>query len=338
MDWVHDIQQNKPSPIYLFYGAEGFLIEQSIKWMQKKLAPSDPDPSWTTSIDLSQTSVTSLLEEASMPSLLGNRRLILGTNAFFFSANTDKNAPDHNIEKLIKYIKSPIIHNVLVFTLNEAKLDKRTRLVKEMNNYICQVEFKPFSDQRLREWIIKQFDSQGCTINSDAVEEMISRVGNNLYRLKQEAFKLCTFIGEPSIISKDVILKLVTKTPESDIFKFIDLVAKKQLGEALKTWYDLTKSGTDPISGLALLIRQFRLILMCKLLAEQGNQVDYIAKELKVHIYPAKLAVNISKSFSAASLKSILKNILDIDFKVKSGMLDKRIAIEKSLFNWCLDG
>ncbi|TGV00104.1 DNA polymerase III subunit delta, partial [Mesorhizobium sp. M00.F.Ca.ET.186.01.1.1] len=84
----------------------------------------------------------------------------------------------------------------------------------------------------------------------------------------------------------------------------------------------------EPIKLIALLARQFRMLLHVKQLAPRGYSQQQMAGMIKMHPYAVKKAMEQARHFSEDSLKKLLHILAEEDFRMKSGQVDKRLALE----------
>ena len=143
-----------------------------------------------------------------------------------------------------------------------------------------------------------------------------------------EINKLAIHVGNEGIIDHYVIEQMVAKTIEQDIFALINYIISKQTDKAMELLSELLKKKEEPIKIIALVARQVRIMYQVKELTEMGYQQKQIAGQLKLHPYVVKLAGQQGGRFSSKQLLSLLEQLADADYQIKSGQKDKRLAIE----------
>ena len=124
--------------------------------------------------------------------------------------------------------------------------------------------------------------------------------------------------GQP--ITIDVVRTLVPRTLESNVFELTDAVMKKQIDKAVQIYQDLILMKHEPIALHALIVSQFRLIIQSKLLNQQGYLEANIAKELGVHPYRVKLALQSGRRTQLKQLVSFYDELIEVDFHMKTGI------------------
>ncbi|MBA4493105.1 DNA polymerase III subunit delta [Paenactinomyces guangxiensis] len=328
---LQEIKKQNVRPVYFFYGSETFLIEETVEWMRNQLMPGEDQFGNVTTLDLEEVPVQILVQEAETPPFFGDRRLIIGKNAGFLSTAKKRGGVDHKPETLLSYLEQPLASNVVILVAPSDQLDKRKKVVKALEKQAYTMKFEPLKGSELLHWLQKRLKQMGVDIEKEALRELVQLAGTDLRLLYQECVKLATFVGKGGTVTPSVVSELVPRTLEHDVFKLTDSIARRKIDEAFSIWYDLLYQREEPVRILALITRQFRLMLQVKILARQGMSEKEMASHLKVHPYPVKLALRQSAAFSEEALRSLLARAIAADQEMKSGKIDKVLAVERLL-------
>ena len=313
-----EITEGDLSPIYLFYGAESYLIERMYHFIRERVVPIDDQEMNVVEMDLEEIPVEALIQEAETPPFFGERRLIIGKGAWFLTAAKGKSKVEHNLEELLRYVMSPLSSSVVILIVPGEKLDKRKKVVKELEKRWRSLCFEPLAGKELTTWVANCIKEKGVRTKPEAVSRLIALVGSDLRTLHNECAKLATYVGRDGIVTLEMVDQLVPRTLEQDVFKLTDHVARRKTDQALAVFYDLLQNREEPIRILALIIRQFRILLQVRVLAGQGKSEREIASILGLHPYPVKLAYRQGKSFSEKSLRLFLRRAIEADQGIKS--------------------
>ncbi len=319
------------SSINLYYGLESFLMEEACLKLSEQV-PKDEREWNLLTLDLEEVPVEQVIQEAEMPSFFGGTRLILAKNATFFTTAKPKKELNYNLDALLTYIAQPAETSSIVFTVTSDKLDKRKKLVKQMEKFASVIKFDPLKGQALLKWVTDRFRSHKVKISREVCIIFIQTVGANLRLLDQECKKLALYVGERGVVTEEAIYNLIPRTLGDNVFQLTEKIAEQKTSEAWQIWEDLLAQKEEPIKILALITRQFRLLYQTKVLSARGLPASEIAKQLGVHPYPIKLAYSQSAAFSEERLRSLLAMAIAADQEIKSGKMDKVLAIERILF------
>ncbi|SDC73634.1 DNA polymerase III, delta subunit [Melghirimyces thermohalophilus] len=329
---LQEIRAGQIAPVYLFYGTETFLMEEALNHLEEQVLTSAENRDWNhTVLDLEEVPVQALVQEAETPSFFGDRRLVVGKNAWFLTAarGREKQKLEHRPEELLQYAKQPLESNVLVIMVPAEKLDARKKVVKELKKQVREGVFQPLDSRGLHRWVADRLKQTGADIHPDTADILIRQVGADLRLLDMEARKLALYASSSGTIRPETVTELVPRTLEQDVFKLVDRVARRKNGEAMAVFRDLLENREEPIRILALLIRQFRIMLQVKGLAAKGMSEREIASQLKLHPYPVKLALQQGKSYPEKNLRRLLYQAIETDQAIKSGRLEKTLAVER---------
>ncbi|MCF6092873.1 DNA polymerase III subunit delta [Microaerobacter geothermalis] len=323
-----EIKKGIYKPLYVFFGTETFLMKELTQYMKERmLDPSILDFNFQ-QYDLRETPFSFVLEDAQTPPFFGDRKLLVANGAYFLTGNKEFHMSDEESEKMMDFIADPPPFTSLILQVETNKLDERKKIVKRLKKDNLLILFEPLKDQELIRWIYKKAQELCVKIDEPAVEELILRLGNSLNFIYNELKKMATYVEKEGIITKDVVSLMVSRTMEHDVFALIDRISQVKLEEALSIFYDLLKHNEEPIKMIALLARQFRIILQVKLLQEKGYSQNQMASLIKVHPYAIKLAGNFGRKFTSSALEEILNDLAELDYKMKSGQMDKILGLE----------
>ncbi|MGD9676790.1 MAG: DNA polymerase III subunit delta [Vulcanibacillus sp.] len=320
------------SSTYLFYGTENYLIQEQINNIIKSLIPIDDRDFNLIYYDLSDTSLEEVINEAEMPPFVSNHKLIIAKNAFFFTGQRNTKDIEHNTKDLELYLDHPAEYSTIIFWVNYEKLDERKRIVKLIKEKGNIKEFLPLSNMVLVEWVKKKAAIESANMSEEAAQLLISIVGQELQLLSLEINKMAIYVGKNGLIDNNVVNLLTSRALEKNIFSLIESVADLKIEKAFQIFYDLLKNKEEPIKILALFARQFRIIMKTKELHRIGYSEKQISSQLILHPYVTKIAVKQSEKFNEEQLRKILMRLAEIDYEIKSGQMDKILAIEMFMF------
>lgn len=301
--------------IYLLYGTLDVLITDYIQKIISKYKIDDLNISKYNAND----NLEDIIEDANTISLFGDKKLIIINNDNLFVGKKSVNTT--NLEN---HIINSNPNTILIFIVNEEKLDTRRKLYKNIQTKGKIIEFNKITN--INTYIKKIFD--GYTITGDSINLLIKRVGSDLNHLKNEIEKIKVYKIDDKIISEKDIIDCTMEKVDINIFNFIDSIVKKNKSETIKIYKELLKIGEEPIKIIVLLGNQFRLMYQAKLFTNKGYSEDDIASLLQVKRYPVHLAIQKSYRYSKEILIDNLEHLADLDIKIKSGEIDKNLALE----------
>lgn len=307
--------------IYLLYGTNEFLIKKEIKKIITENKIENIDIS---NYNLENDLLDNILDDASMNSLFNNQKLIIVENAYIFTGTTKKKGLEHNIELLLKYITDPNPDCILIFFINEEKIDERKKIVKLIKEHGKVIEFNKLKD--IDNFVKKELDDY--KMDNATIRTFINFVGDNLAIITSEIEKLKLYKDTDKIITKDDIYNVCSELLDVDMNELTNSIVLKNMKTALKIYEGLIKQGEEPLQIIIRLANQFRIIYQVKELSKKGYSNKDITNILGIHPYRIQKAMEISYSFPSKKLLSYMKRLAEIDEGIKLGTIDKNIALE----------
>lgn len=301
--------------IYLIYGTDDYLRNKEVKKITSLF-----DQTSINKFDLNQDSLKIVLDDADTNSLFSNSKVLIINNSFIFSAK--KNDIEHDLSELEKYFTNPNPDATLIFILDYEKLDERKKITKRVKEIGKIIVCNPLKDIKP---IVKEMFGN-LKISNSSIELLISRVGTNLSLIEKEVCKLKSYVS--SEVTDEDILNVTSKNSEPDIFAFIEAIVNKDIKKSYLIYQDLIVVNEEAIKVIVMLSNQFRLIYQSKLLLERGFDLDHIASTLDIHPYRVKLAIQNGRKYEAHVLLDFIRELADMDYKIKIGEVDKNLAFE----------
>ncbi|PLT30944.1 DNA polymerase III subunit delta [Peribacillus deserti] len=327
MDIWRSIEKKQFAPVYLLYGTEAFLINET-KQMLTKHVLSEEEVDFNLSVfDLEETPIEAALEDVETLPFLGERKLVFLQNAFFLTAEKNKSKVEHDVSRLEAYLADPAPYSIVAIAAPYEKLDDRKKITKELKRKAAVLEAKKLNEQDLRIWLRERAAAAGVQIHEEAISLLIEISGTNLMLLANEMEKLSLY-AEEKLIDAQMVEMLVAKSFEQNIFTLIDKILQRKVEPALSIYYELLRQNEEPIKILAVMAGQIRMLYQVKELARQGYGQQKIASVLKVHPYRVKLAMEKAGRFSEKELMRLIYQLAEADYQIKTGQAEKRLAIE----------
>ena len=328
LDVWKQLKKKQFAPLYVLYGSEEFIIKETISKIVENALEDDEAEFNIATFDLEETPLSFALEEAETFPFIGERKLIILHNPVFLTAEKTKEKVEHNIEQLLSYLENPSPFSIVVFVAPYEKLDERKKITKQLKKYAMVVEASKLKEQELERWVSEQAAFQGVGIEREAVSELLSTVGQNLMLLANEISKMALYAYEEKMITVETVSQLAVKSLEQNIFTLIDFIMNRRSAEAIELLQSLLRQNEEPIKILALMASQIRIMYVSKGLAKEGYGQQKIASHLKIHPYRVKLALEKAQYFQEQELMTMLNNIAEADYKMKTGQMDKVLLLE----------
>jgi DNA polymerase III subunit delta len=192
-------------------------------------------------------------------------------------------------------------------------------------------EFEELDVSKIKDFIKAKLLENNFKIEPTALTQLINAVNNDFWRLKYELDKLIVFKIREKIITKDDVEKLVRLEVDSDIFKTIDAIAKKDKKKAIQLVHLHLERGDSAPYIFSMIAFQFRNMLIIKDKMDKNTNISQfqLKKELKgINPFVLQKSLWLIKDFNSSQLEKIYKKIFQMDLSVKNGKMQPEEALE----------
>mgnify|MGYP001586958875 CR=1 FL=1 len=297
-------------------------LKELIKKFQKEIDPSNLNIFF---LEGEKIDINKLEQAILSQGFLAKKRMVVIKNLF-------SQCKDDKILKKILNILNQENENILIFwegtkidqKINNIKKEIFEKLKKEKYSY----EFFLLTGIKMRDWVKKRIENQRTKIENQALENLIVRVGNDLWRMSNEIDKLCAFKFEKIIAQKDLDL-LITDKINENIFNLVDAIGNKNKTLALKLINDQLETNSSAYYLLSMIARQFKILLQIKDLSLNNQNLS----QLKLHPFVIQKASNQAKKYSFEQLKNIYRQLLEIDIKLKTNQIKPIVLFDLFIIN-----
>ncbi len=326
-----ELKQEKLHSIYLLYGEETYLLENAVKKIKKIFGDLILGINY---IQINETNVNGLISDIETPAFGYDKKLIIVKNSNILKKEKKSNTDLQ--KKISEYIKENIKTidqtTVLIFIEEELIKCDLTNTIQELGE-VCNFErLKPIELKKRLKTICNMYQ---VNIDENTLQYFIETCGTNMQVLINEIRKLIEYEGKNGTIKKEDIDKLSIKELESRIFDLTDNLGKRDITKVLEMLKELLYN-KEPIQKiLVTLYNHLKKLYMAKL-AEKYNR--NIAECLKLKPNQMFLVTKYKKQsefFKEKELRKILKELIDLDYNYKNGLIDINIGLEAILCRYC---
>lgn len=338
------VKKPQVAPAYLFLGPEPYMRRLCREALLESLLPGDRRADGFTMVDLSETKLTAVLDDARSLSLFASERVLwvmsaetaLPRRLTAASSEEDEEEGVSPIGLLAAYIKAPTPGTVMVFECSRYDFsgDDRTKLERVAKFYEVipdVVEFRPFAPEAVRSLaqdLARQYKLQ---MGTQELALLLDAVGSDASRLVAEMEKLFLYVGTSRNVTAEDIRRLVPNASETTIFMLVNALGRKDRPGALKSLDLLVRDGEYLPLALTFLGTQFRLALAAKEANIRNPQqaVGYFSKQ-GVRVWPDRAAqlMRTAETFTQNQLQNALKLIYDADKGLRDTRPDDRVIME----------
>lgn len=214
------------------------------------------------------------------------------------------------------------VTNIIIFYEANQKLG-RSGLAKILKKIDMCYEFEPLQGFALNKWIRNEVRNNNGRIDEEAIKELASLLGNDLWVISSEIKKLIAYADDERIL-KSMVNNLVQGIFDDSIFSLVDAIGQRNKQKSLMLLNQQLTSGHHEMYILSMLVRQFRIILGVKEMAMQQKTKKEISLFLGVHPFVVQKSISQARNYSFEQLHNIYHMLLGIDVKFKRGVLKEK--------------
>ena len=246
-----------------------------------------------------------------------------------------------------------------------ASADARKRLFKLFQERGQVLDFKtadkgPQANLTARAFLALSLKKRNLTVKAAVGERLCSAYGHELGLLERELEKLEAWAYPRTEITDADIAAVGGPRPEDDVFKLLDALGRRDLGESLRLQRRFLRQ--DPQASFEILYRlvgEVRRLLLMRALLDEGHVAaraagDYnsfkmqthpkLAKELppalaalvkRSHAFPLFQALSRAKAFDKAQLRELVQGLAEADVQIKTGAAEARAVLESLCLRLC---
>ena len=319
------LNDNRLSPVYLFTGPEEYVKREALEALRAKLLP----PGLETLNDITLEGVTAqqITDAAETMPMMCDRRIVTVRDWAPLLPAKAKNE-DADVAWMQKWLDNPPDSCVLVFYMR-TEPDGRKKMSSLLKKKAEVVSFEPLSDAELTRWCAGRLKPAGKKIGGGALTRLTYMAGRELTRLSGELDKLSAYLGdERSEITEADVEAIVSPSLEYNVFELLNQLLSGDIQRGQETINSLLQGGQSPVGLLSMLTRQVRQLAHMKCALDEGQPVQAVQEQLKLHPYAAKQTARQCARLSADWLTGLYEGCVASDYAVKSGRLRDRDALD----------
>lgn len=298
--------------IILLHGSDQYQIGEKIKEIISGYKKKNPS-----GINLlflkENTSFKRIRDEGSQVAMFQEKKLIIGKDLILKREEDFLNNLDY-------FLKSD---NVFLFQEGEKVKEEVLKKLEREGALIQKME--KLTGEKKRKWFLKEIEKRGGKIKKDALERLITSVGDDLFRGINEIEKLVNFKDKGEIEKEDVFL-MVQGREEVDIFKAIDFLGEGRKDLALNFFSNHLKRGDTPLYLISMINYQVRNLIILKILSKDLSKGEAVEKS-KLHPFVAKKSYHQAQNFTLSKLKKIYHKLWEVDLEIKTGGMEGEVGL-----------
>lgn len=294
-----EIESGKVKGFYLVCGEEKFLVHRVARRLALAFTSCESlDDENVRILEGEDATVGAVLRELLTNSFkttfCGRHAIIVINPPFVEVAASDSHGrakkvraqQPNGLSRLIVALKHSIpSHSILIVAI-DAPLSEEHPLVQFAFDFGAAIFLGKLKRAELPYFVESISKRLGIQIDKDGVDELLIRVGDDLWQISSEIEKLACYVGERLRVTVEDVREIVPSIA-GDIFKLIGLLANGDVNGA-RSMMSLLVSREPLAKIIQTLARQYRLLLQARWLIDSGAitraQLELWSQNLQEHL------------------------------------------------------
>ncbi len=358
--FLAEISGTNLRPGYVLAGDEAFLYQRCRAGVLSALAPADQRDFCLHDLDLGDTSIFDVLDQAQTPSLMAPFQVFFVRNLKTLYGRGSKKDEFAAIDA---YFRRPNPQAVVLFVADHLSIptdlrrmdlqdkERFERIRETLGDWCGMVELARVEEGDAVRWLGEAAVSRSVTIDADAARELVDALGADMMLISSEFEKLTLYaqgklmllppvpdaagIRPPKITLGDVET-MVLAAKQRSLYELTDAISRRDRPQALALLHGLLNAsdgGEDSAIGhLYMLARTFRqmLIILEKNVRDSRAIWSVLWQGFRMPPFAADDLIRQARRYKSRSdLTRALRQIARADLEIRSSPADKRLVLER---------
>lgn len=313
---------------YLFYGKEEYLMDKAVEKIKEKYITNSIGAMNFDKINGKEIELKDLVNICETLPFMSEKRIVVIDNIGSFISNLGNKQ-----DKLYDYLDTLADFLILIFLDRDEEIKKNMKIYKYFNKTKNVVDFSKLEGRYLDKFIEDLVKKNNKKISQGNIAYFTQKSSYNsrnidisLFELENELLKVINFSkGE---ITRDDIDEVLVDNQDINIFDLLTQIVNLNTDKALDLLDEMYMKN-EPIQRIHYMItRQTRMMLSYKVYEKKGYSPSMIQSKMKVGNFEFRKFKNESMRFTIQKLSYIMKELLEMDKKLKTSLIDDKLAME----------
>lgn len=218
--------------------------------------------------------------------------------------------------------------SVEIDTKKSSRVKKLVATIEKMGGCVAQIDHR--SGSKLYKMLIDGAKKRGCVLTEVSARYLVENVGEDIFILKNELDKLCSFVREGNI-DEEIIDKICSKSVESSVYDYIKEILACNISGAMNLLDDMFYMHIEPMAILYNASSSY--VDMYRVLAARrdGENTGSVAKEFayKNKAFLLDKAANNLRKFDDKKILLSFDELLKAEGELKGFNKEPRTVLEQ---------
>ena len=347
-------------PGYVLVGDEAFLYQRCRAGLLATFAPMDQRDFCLHDLDLADTSIFEILDQANTPSLMAPFQLFFVRN---LKALYGRGAKKDEFAAIDAYFRRPNPQALVIFVADHLSIptdlrrmdyqdkERFDRIRETLGEWCGLVELARVEETDAVRWLTEEATTRGVRIDQDAARELVDALGSDMMLIASDFEKLCLYAQgkqllassselPPPVITLGDVETMVLAAKQRSLYELTDAISRRDRPAALMLLHGLLNAsdgGEDSAIGhLYMLARTFRqmLVVVEKNVRDSRAIWSVLWQGFRMPPFAAEDLIRQARRYKTrGDLTRALRQIARADLEIRSNPPDKRLVLERLVLN-----
>lgn len=325
--------QGGQAAVYLLHGDEPFITRQAMAWLRQAVLGGVAEDFNLDRFDARDALDTSRMVQAArtLPMMAARRLVWVRNAASAFDAKGDA------VKALVDYVSAPDPSSCMVFEAS-TRVRKTSALFKRIAKSCVVFETSSPRERELPAWVVEAARRRGRTLRPDAAALVVEALGRDLSALDAAVERLALYVEGDAPITLAHVEESVAHTRAHNVWDLTDAIGDRKVADALAQAHRLLDQGEEPLRLLAIVVRQYRQLLIGRSVRARGASADETARAAGVPPFRARAFARQLDNYQGSELVGALERLAEADRALKSSKVPGGLLLEGVLLDLCAGG
>lgn len=326
---MQQIGKGEIGRLYLLYGPERYLVEQTVEQIRRRLIPEATVLFDSEDLQGAGLTVSELCRHLDTAPMLAERRLVVVRDDPRFTGGRGDDAAAGKAAKAEMDMLQAHLHEgvCLVFVEREG-VKSNLSWVKFAAKAGAAVNFTPLAPKDAAPWILRMAKELGVAMDRPAASFLHEYVGGMLQNAWGEMQKLAAYVGPGGTVTAEVIREAAIPSVEYKVFDMLDQLSAGRVDAGLNSFNKLLADGESPVMLLSLLGTRIRAGMHLDSLAASRMGMQEAAEALGMKSsFMLEKAQRQRGPLSPADWRELCRMCARADADFKQGKISEEAAV-----------
>lgn len=301
--------------ILFLYGPDAFRSRQKLNQICAKFRLTDPAKINLLIFDGSAALWLTMRQALITPPFLHTKKLVVIERLF------QRKGLEKIEEEIQQTLSKELPSSTFAVFWEEIEPDKHSPLFLYFSKKGTSENFLLLKGQALQRWLNDFCKKEGYQIKKEALNLLITLIGEDTWQLTQELQKLFAYCAQDKIIAPEAVRLLVQGKFDENIFTFLDCLSQKRIAQASFLLENHLRQGAPAQYLLRMITWHCRILMQLREFYQQPGQNQVSLSEagrcLKISPFVIKKALGFALRSPLSFYQRLFRLLLQLDLLSK---------------------